>query len=535
MADGTPTTPTTFYITTPIYYPSGEPHLGHAYTTICADAVARFHRLAGEKTFFLTGTDEHGQKMVTEAERLGITPAELAERMMAKFRGYFEEIHISNDDFIRTTDARHEASVQAIVSKMEAKGDIYLGSYSGWYDVGEEKFVTETEAKENDYKSDVSGRPLTKYEEPSYFFKLTKYVPQLIEHIEQNPSFILPEARRNKILQDLKKGVSDLSISRASLTWGVPMPSDPKHVVYVWIDALSNYITALGYGQENDERYQTFWPANVHLIGKEILWFHTVYWPCMLMSLGEPVPTSVFAHGWWTADGKKMSKSMGNFVGLDELRRVTEYYGLDALRYYLLRAAPFGSDLDWQSDELHRSYLELANVLGNGLNRVLKMTGKYRNGVLPDAHHAGAEAPDTDALLLKVSNDLAQKITSAWSDLRLHDAATLALDLVREMNGYIDRTEPFKLAKDESQAARLDAVLHQAAVAVYRALVALIPVLPEKAIAGLAQMNVSIEGRTFADLMAHPPAPGHPFGEATPLFPRLDPVPVLKADDGAAG
>ena len=514
----------TFYITTPIYYPSGEPHLGHAYTTICADAVARFHRLAGQETFFLTGTDEHGQKMVAEAEKRGVAPAALAEQMMAKFRDYFAEIGISNDDFIRTTEPRHETSVQAIVAKMEAAGDIYLGTYSGWYDVGEERFVTETEAKEHDYKSDVSGRPLTKYEEQSYFFKLTKYIPKLVEHIEQDPTFIQPEARRNKILQDLKKGVSDLSISRASLAWGVPMPNDPKHVVYVWLDALTNYVTALGYGTESDARYKKFWPADVHLIGKEILWFHTVYWPCFLMSLDTPLPKTVFAHGWWTSEGKKMSKSLGNYVGLDELRRVTDYYGLDALRYYLLRAAPFGSDLDWQADELHRSFLELANVLGNGLNRVLKMTGKYRDGILPDAAAEAAGQDDTE--LLSKSNNIQSEISNAWREMRLQDAATLPLDLARAANVYIDRTEPFKLAKDASQNARLDAVLHHATVAIYRALVALLPVLPERAAAGLRQLNVDPAGRTFDDLMQNPPPPGHPLTAGEPLFPRLDPMPA---------
>ena len=334
MADGT------FYISTPIYYPSGEPHLGHAYTTVCADAAARFARLAGRDTFFLTGTDEHGQKMVTEAAKLGVTPGELAESMMARFRDFFAEIRIGNDDFIRTTEPRHENAVQEIVRTMQENGDVYKGSYSGWYDVGQEEYVTEANAKVRDYKSEVTGRPLERQEEETYFFKLTKYVPKLIEHIEQNPGFIQPDARRNKVLQDLKGDVGDLSISRTSLTWGVPMPGDEKHVLYVWVDALSNYISALGYGSGDQGKFGRYWPADVHLIGKEILWFHTVYWPCILMSLGLPLPRRVVAHGWWVSEGKKMSKSMGNFIGLEELRGVIGHYGLDALRYYLLRAAP---------------------------------------------------------------------------------------------------------------------------------------------------------------------------------------------------
>ena len=507
MADGT------FYISTPIYYPSGEPHLGHAYTTVCADAAARFARLCGRDTFFLTGTDEHGQKMVTEAAKLGVTPADLAESMMTRFRDFFAEIGIGNDDFIRTTEPRHENAVQAIVRTMQENGDVYKGSYSGWYDVGQEEYVTEANAKARDYKSEVTGRPLERQEEETYFFKLTKYVPKLIEHIESNPGFIQPDARRNKILQDLKGDVGDLSISRTSLIWGVPMPGDEKHVLYVWVDALSNYISALGYGSEDQSLFDRYWPADVHLIGKEILWFHTVYWPCMLMSLDLPLPKQIFAHGWWVSEGRKMSKSMGNFIGLEELRGVIGHYGLDALRYYLLRAAPFGSDLDWQADELHRSYLELANVLGNGLNRVLKMTAKYRDGVLPPAGEGSRME----------SEGLKSEINSAWTDLRLHDAATRPLDLVREVNGYIDRTEPFKLAKDDSKSAELDAVLHHSAIALYRALVALLPILPDKAAAGLQQMGVDPAGRSFDDLMSNPPAPGHRFGEASPLFPRLDP------------
>ena len=509
----------TFYITTPIYYPSGEPHLGHAYTTICADAVARFHRLAGEDTFFLTGTDEHGQKMVNEAEKKGITPAELAESMMTKFRDYFVEIDISNDDFIRTSEDRHKAAVQSIVRKMQANDDIYLAGYSGWYDVGQEEFVTEANAKAQDYKSAINKRPLERREEQTYFFKLKKYLPRLIEHIEQNPEFILPASRRNKILQDLKGDVGDLSISRPSLDWGVPFPGDEQHVLYVWVDALSNYITALGYDSADAGRFDKYWPANVQLIGKEILWFHTVYWPCMLMSLGAPLPKTVFAHGWWISEGEKMSKMLGNFIGLDELRKVTDYYGLDALRYYLLRAAPFGSDLDWQADELHRSFLELANVLGNGLNRVLKMTNKYRDGKLADPQPGTTEQ---DQVLLDATAALPGKVRQAYEELRLQDAVTLPLELAREMNGYIDSTEPFKLAKDESQAARLDAVLSHAAAALRTALVCLTPVLKDKAAAGLAQMNLPAGDFTAVG----PIAPGHQLGEGQPLFPRLDPMPA---------
>ena len=294
-----------FYITTPIYYANGEPHLGHIYTTIATDAVARFHRLNGQETFFLTGTDEHGTKIAQTAVEQKVTPIELADRNVAVFRNLWKEIGISNDDFIRTTESRHKDAVQEIVRRLQANRDIYLGNYQGWYDEGQEQFVTETEAKAQEFKSAISGKPLTRYSEQSYFLRLTKYVPRLLEYIQQNPEFIQPEARRNEVVSKLKLGVEDLSISRASLKWGIPMPSDPAHVVYVWIDALTNYITALGYGSADQSLFDKFWPADVHLIGKEILWFHTVYWPAMLFSLNLPLPKKVFAHGWWTTRGKK--------------------------------------------------------------------------------------------------------------------------------------------------------------------------------------------------------------------------------------
>ncbi|MEM7806734.1 MAG: methionine--tRNA ligase [Planctomycetota bacterium] len=510
MSDGT------FYITTPIYYPNGEPHLGHAYTTICADAVARFHRLAGNRTWLLTGTDQHGQKMDNTAKELGVEPAALADEMTAKFKDYFAEIGISNDDFIHTRQPRHVEAVTKMVEQLQANGDVYAGSYSGWYDEGEEAFVTETDAKANDYKSEVSGRPLVKYEEPTYFFKLGKYVPKLVEHIEANPSFIQPDSRRNKILQDLKDldKVGDLSITRSSLKWGTPMPGDAGHVLYVWVDALPNYYTAL----DSDDKREAFWPADVHLIGKEILWFHTVYWPCILMSLGLPLPKQVYAHGWWTSEGRKMSKSLGNFVGLSELREVTERFGLDAVRYYMLRAAPFGSDLDWQRDELTRAYTELATVVGNGLNRVLTRTGKYREGVVPSRD--GATPQDDE--LLAAAHALGDEVAEAWTELRLQDAVTLPVELARKMNAYIDQTEPFKLAKDESQSARLDAVLATATAALYQTLVALLPVLPSKAAAGLEQLGVEVAGRTFDDLRQSAPTAGHQLGAGSPLFPGLD-------------
>jgi methionyl-tRNA synthetase len=511
---------TKFYITTPIYYPNGEPHLGHVYTTFAADAVARYHRLAGDDTYFLTGTDEHGIKMVKTAETAGVTPAQLADRNVAVFERVWKELHVTNDDFIRTTSERHKIGVQKIVEQLTANGDIYLGSYQGWYDEGQEEFVTETEAKANAYKSAISGRALVRYQEPTYFFKLTKYAPRVLAYIESNPQFIQPESRRNEVLSKLKAGVDDLSVSRATLKWGIPMPNDPGHVLYVWIDALSNYITALGYGSGDDANFRRYWPADIHLIGKEIMWFHTVYWPAMLMSLGLELPRTVFAHGWWTAEGKKMSKTLGNFIDLERVRTIVATYGEDALRYYLLRAAPFGNDLDFTEADFTKSYNELANVLGNLLNRSLNMLNKYRAGSLP----AGAASEDIDHHLVRLTDALPGQLDEAYAKLDLQQACMLPLELARAANGYIDATRPFSLAKDPAQAGRLDTVLHLAGQATRAALAGLLPVAPEKASAGLSQLGVDVTGKTFRALLGDALPAGHKVGQGQPLFPRIEPA-----------
>jgi methionyl-tRNA synthetase len=507
-----------FYITTPIYYPNAEPHLGHVYTTICADAVARYHRLKGDDTYFLTGTDEHGIKMVKTAAEKGIEPRALADQIVPIFQNLWKELGITHDDFIRTTEERHKTSVQAIVTKLVTNGDIYLGAYEGWYDEGQEEFVTETEAKAAEYKSAISGRPLVRYKEPTYFFKLSKYAPKVLEYIESNSGFIQPVSRRNEVISKLKAGVEDLSVSRATLKWGIPMPHDPDHVLYVWIDALSNYITALGYATANDSLYRKYWPADVHLIGKEIMWFHTVYWPAILLSLGEPLPKGVYAHGWWTADGRKMSKTMGNFIDLDKLRAVRDAYSLDALRYYLLRAAPFGSDLDWSTTDFNVAFKELADVIGNGLNRILKMVGKYRGGVLPAL---GAEESIDDNLRTD-TNGLPAMMADAYSRLELQQCAMLPINLARTTNGYIEATAPFSLAKDPAKATRLDTVLNLSAQSIYRALVALLPILPEKAAEGLNQLGVDISGKTFDQLIQATLPAGQKLGEGKPLFPKVE-------------
>jgi methionyl-tRNA synthetase len=508
-----------FYITTPIYYPNGEPHLGSIYTTEACDVLAQYHRLRGEKTFFLTGTDEHGAKMEKAAATQNTTPQALADRYANLFKDVWRELKITHDDFIRTTDHRHKDQVQRIVEQLVATGDIYQGAYQGWYDEGQEEFVTETEAKSREYKSAISGKPLTRYSEPSYFFKLSKYVPRVLEHIEKNPHFIVPESRRNEVISKLKAGVEDLSISRATLKWGIPLPHDPAHVLYVWIDALSNYITALGYAAEDRSKFQKFWPADVHVIGKDILWFHTVYWPAILFALKLELPRTIAAHGWWTQEGgKKAGKSTGGITALPEIREVITRYTLDGFRYYLLRAAPFGSDLEWNRTELDKAFNELANVLGNLLNRNVNMIGKYRDGVLPAAN----PSEDIDRNLIAATEKLPAQITEAYAKLELQQACLLPVELARAANGYIDATRPFSLAKDPAQASRLDTVLNLAAQATKNALVALLPVLTEKAAEGLRQLGVDPAGKTLDQLFATPLPVGHQVGTGTPLFPKME-------------
>ena len=506
-----------YYLTTPIYYPNAEPHIGHVYTTLAADTIARFHRLAGDETFFLTGTDEHGIKMVKTAADQGIEPRVLADRVVAVFEGLWKELHATHDDFIRTTSDRHKVGVQKIVEQLLASGDIYLGEYAGWYDEGQEEFVTETEAKTNEYKSAISGRPLVRYSEKSYFFRLSKYVDRVRKHIEENVDFVQPASRRNELLSKLTGEISDLSISRATLKWGIPMPHDPEHVVYVWIDALSNYITALGYGSSDDSLFKKFWPADLHLIGKEILWFHAVYWPAMLFSLGLPAPKEIFAHGWWTSEGRKMSKTMGNFIGLEKLRELASLYSFDTIRYYLLRAAPFGADLDWTDADFHKSFNELANVVGNCLNRTVKMIGRYRGGILP----AAGERDGIDDSLIARTAEFDRHLAEAYGKIELQQAALLPVELARATNGYIDATAPFTLAKDPARSSRLDTVLNLSAQAIQRALVGLLPILPEKAAAGLRQLNVDPAGKTLAELL-RPLEPGHKLGDGQPLFPKIE-------------
>jgi methionyl-tRNA synthetase len=441
----------TFYITTPIYYVNDVPHIGHAYTTIAADAMARYNRMKGRKVYFLTGTDEHGEKVQKTAAQQGLSPRELADRVVTRFQELTPALDITNDDFIRTSETRHYASVQALFRKSLANGDIYLGEYEGWYCVPDEAYWTELQLA--DGKCPTCGRAVEKRKEPSYFFRLSKFQKPLLDYYAKNPKFIRPESRRNEVVAFVAGGLNDLSLSRTSLTWGIPVPDHPGHVIYVWYDALTNYITGVGY-PDGGALFDTFWPADVHLVGKDILRFHAVYWPAFLMSAGVPPPLGVFAHGWWTVEGQKMSKSLGNVVDPYEMVRT---YGADAFRYFLLREVPFGLDGDFSRKALvHRVNSELANDFGNLVNRTLGMLGKYFGGTIP----APAPPGEEDLALIAKSREVVAAVDEAMEDLEFHKALAAAWELVKAGNKYVDASAPWVLAKDPARRDRLGTVLY---------------------------------------------------------------------------
>ncbi len=441
----------TFYITTPIYYVNDVPHIGHAYTTIAADAMARYSRMKGKKVFFLTGTDEHGEKVQKSAALQGLSPRELADRVVARFKGLTPALDITNDDFIRTSEPRHYASVQALFRKSLANGDIYLGEYEGWYCTPCESYWTDLQLV--DGKCPECRRPVEKRKEPSYFFRLSKYRKPLLDYYERNPKFIRPESRRNEVVSFVEGGLNDLSLSRTSLTWGIPVPDHPGHVIYVWYDALTNYVTGVGY-PDGGPLFDTFWPADVHLVGKDILRFHAVFWPAFLMSAGVHPPLGVFAHGWWTVEGQKMSKSLGNVVDPYEM---VQTYGADAFRYFLLREVPFGLDGDFSRKALvHRVNSELANDFGNLVNRALGMLGKYFGGTVP----APAAAEGGDLALVARSREVLAAVDAAMEELEFHKALAAAWELVKAANKYVDSSAPWALAKDPARRERLGTVLY---------------------------------------------------------------------------
>ena len=442
-----------FYITTPIYYPSANIHIGHCYTTIIADAIARYKRLTGYDVFYLTGTDEHGLKIQKKAEEAGITPQEYVDDIVENSKDLWKRLNISYDKFIRTTDKEHVECVQKIFEKLYNQGDIYKGEYKGLYCTPCESFWTETQLV--DGKCPDCGRDVNEVSEEAYFFKLSKYQDRLVKFYDEHPTFIEPESRKNEMLNNfIKPGLDDLCVSRTTFNWGVPVTFDDKHVVYVWIDALSNYISALGYLSDDDSLFKRYWPANLHIVGKEIVRFHTIIWPIMLMALDLPLPKKVFGHGWLVINGGKISKSLGNYK---DPREYIDSYGVDAVRYFVLREVPFGSDGSFSEDALiSRTNGDLANILGNLVNRTIGMANKYFDGVITNTN----VKEDIDDALIKEAIDLKNVVNDYMDKLEVSKAITSIFDLLRNCNKYIDETMPWVLAKDETKKDRLNTVLY---------------------------------------------------------------------------
>jgi methionyl-tRNA synthetase len=518
-----------FYITTPIYYPSGKLHIGHAYTTVAGDAMARYKRLRGFDVFYLTGTDEHGQKIQRKAEELNVTPEKYLDDIIVGIKELWGKLDISYDDFIRTTEDRHKRVVEKIFKQLLDQGDIYLDEYEGWYSVPDETFYTETQLVDpihNDKgeiiggKSPDSGHPVELVKEESYFFKMSKYADRLLQFYEENPEFIQPESRKNEMINNfIKPGLEDLAVSRTSFDWGVKVPGNPKHVVYVWIDALSNYITALGYGSDNEELYKKFWPANVHLVGKEIVRFHTIYWPIMLMALDLPLPKKVFAHGWLLMKDGKMSKSKGNVV--DPVTLI-DRYGLDALRYYLLREVPFGSDGVFTPEGfVDRINFDLANDLGNLLNRTIAMIQKYFDGTIPVVK--GNITP-FDESLNQFTKDTRIAIEEAMEKMEFSVALTHLWQLVSRTNKYIDETQPWVLAKDEEKTDELASAMAHLAETLRHVGVLLKPFLTQTPAKIFDQLGITEESFTTWESLNEfgVIGEGTKVQKAEPIFPRLD-------------
>ncbi len=503
-----------FYITTAIAYTSRKPHIGNTYEVILTDAIARFKRQMGYDVFFLTGTDEHGQKIEDIAKEQGVTPKQYVDGVAGEIKNIWDMMNSSYDKFIRTTDKEHVETVQKIFKKLYDQGDIYKGEYEGWYCVPCESFFTDTQI-EGGVCPDC-GRPVKKTNEEAYFFKMSKYQDALMKHIEENPDFIQPESRKKEMVNNfLKPGLQDLCVSRSSFKWGVPVTFDDKHVIYVWIDALSNYITALGYSPDGSaDKYNKYWPADVHIIGKDILRFHTIYWPIMLMALGEPLPKKVFGHPWLLFGADKMSKSKGNVIYADDLVR---HFGVDAVRYYVLREMPFAQDGTITYETIiARFNADLANTLGNLVNRTVAMADKYFGGTV---EHKGA-VEDVDAELIETAIKVRDAVAAKMDEYRVADALEEIISLARRSNKYIDETEPWSLAKDEAKSDRLQTVLFNLLETIRFIGVLIAPFLPETADKIIAQCGA--KESTVDSLASFAESGSVTVGKAEMLFARID-------------
>lgn len=462
-----------YYVTTPIYYVNDVPHIGHAYTTIAADVVARYRKLCGDDVYFLTGTDEHGQKIERTARQAGKEPQELADEVVVRFRELWKVLNISNDDFIRTTESRHKKAVTEIFKTIESRGDIYLGEYEGWYDVRNEAYITETQYEEYMQLPESKRPAIEKVKEESYFFRLSRYAEPLLAFYAENPDFVKPDYRRNEVVKFVETGLKDLSISRTSFTWGIPVYNDTKHVIYVWFDALTNYITAVGY-PDNREMFTRYWPADIHFVGKDILRFHAVFWPAFLMSAGLPVPKTVFAHGWWTIEGEKMSKSLGNVIDPYSL---AEEFGVDVFRYFLLREIPFGQDGDFSRESITgRVNGELANGLGNLASRTLGMIEKYCSGKIP---FPSSSFPQDE----EVKNQALETITSYrahMDEIAFSKSLVDIWEFIGFANKYIDDMAPWSLFK-KGETERLATVLWTVAESMRLISILVYPFIPGSA------------------------------------------------------